>query len=270
MDEIKRFQVRGIPGSVARVSFNGRIADYWSPKGGSKHLLIAHDGQNIFDPSSATFLRQTWRMAQTAIRVFQEFDLQPPIIVGVFHSSNKKDPHGRIKDLTPESAFRDGIIPTNPISEISLDDLRGNNYLDQICHEIVPKIISKTNSQFEPRNTAMIGSSMGGLATLNAFSRFPDVFDTCLSFSPHWTLAGQPLVENLIGNLPRPERKKLWMSRGTKGLDASYEPFQNRADQLVRNLGWNSNFSTKVYHRTGHNERSWASYLDQALKFWIN
>ncbi len=270
MNEIKRFQVRGIPGSVTRASFRGRVADFWSPKGGSQHLLIAHDGQNIFDPRSATFLRQTWKMAQTAIRVFKEFDLQPPVIVGIFHSSNKEDPHGRIKDLSPELAFRSGIAPSNPIAEISLEDLRGNKYLDQIWNEIVPTVISRTNSQHQPNTTAMIGSSMGGLATLNAFSLFPDYFDTCLSFSPHWTLAGQPLVEYLIGNLPKPEKKKLWMSRGTKGLDSSYAPFQERADQLARQLGWSHNFRTTVYHRTGHNERSWASYLDQALKFWIN
>jgi len=59
------------------------------------------------------------------------------------------------------------------------------------------------------------------------------------------------------------------MSRGTKGLDASYEPYQLRADELVRQKGWNSNFITKVYHRSGHNERSWSRYVDEALRFWL-
>ena len=49
MQEIKRFQVRGVPGEVVRVQFGSRIVDYWIPKGGTDRLLIAHDGQNVFD-----------------------------------------------------------------------------------------------------------------------------------------------------------------------------------------------------------------------------
>jgi len=69
MKEIKRFQVRGIPDQVTRVDFAGRIVDFWGPEGGSDSVLIAHDGQNIFDPRSATHLRQTWRLAQNAIKL---------------------------------------------------------------------------------------------------------------------------------------------------------------------------------------------------------
>lgn len=54
MKEIKRFQVRGIPGAVTRADFSGRIVDFWAPDGGSDHVLIAHDGQNIFDRKTAT------------------------------------------------------------------------------------------------------------------------------------------------------------------------------------------------------------------------
>jgi predicted alpha/beta superfamily hydrolase len=273
MKEIKRFQVRGIPGAVTRADFSGRIVDFWAPDGGSDHLLIAHDGQNIFDPRSATFLRQTWKMAQTAIRVFSDSKLRPPIIVGIFHSSNKSDPWGRLKDLSPESAFRSGIQPLKTHDSETLFDiaqLRGNQYLDQIFNEITPAISSLFTHKATPDTTAMIGSSMGGLATLNAFSRHSDFFNTCLAFSPHWVLAGNPLVDYLISNLPHPANRKFWMSRGTKGLDASYEQFQNRADEMTRKAEWGKRFKTKVYHRTGHNERSWASYLDEALKFWID
>jgi predicted alpha/beta superfamily hydrolase len=273
MNEIKRYQVRGIPGSVSRVEFSGRIVDFWGPKGGSEHLLIAHDGQNIFDPRSATFLRQTWRMAQTAIRVFEEARFNPPIILGVFHSSTKMDPWGRVKDLSPETPLKSGIAPIYPGNsepEFDLTDLRGNDYLDTIFQRIVPTVIKQFDSHHLPEKTAMIGSSMGGLATLNSFARNANSFSTCLSFSPHWVLAGEPLVDYLINQLPQPSGRKLWMSRGTKGLDASYENFQNRADSLARKSGWKSNFVSKIYHRTGHNERSWASYLDEALRFWID
>jgi len=54
MQEIKCFQVRGVPGEVVRAQFGPRIVDYWIPKGGTDRLLIAHDGQNIFDGKTST------------------------------------------------------------------------------------------------------------------------------------------------------------------------------------------------------------------------
>lgn len=273
MKEIKRFQVRGIPGSVTRTDFSGRTVDFWGPRGGSSFLLIAHDGQNVFDPRTATSFGQTWKMAQTAIRVFREFHLQPPTIIGVFHSASKSDPWGRIKDLTPESALKNGIISIqqeNSAPLFGLDELRGDRYLDEIFQNVVPTISKKLGISPSSEKTAMIGSSMGGLATLNSFSRYSDAFKTCLAFSPHWVLAGNPLVDYLISQLPNPKNRKLWMSRGTKGLDKSYEQFQDYADELARNAGWTHNMRSLVYHRTGHNERSWSSYLDEAIRFWLD
>ena len=270
MKEIKRFQVRGIPDQVTRVDFAGRIVDFWGPEGGSDSVLIAHDGQNIFDPRSATHLRQTWRLAQNAIRVAKEYQKKPPLIIAVFHSSNKQNPYGRVKDLSPEDAFRSGIQPSKPIAELDIKDLRGNEYLTQIFHEILPAISEATGTVSSPNNTAMLGSSMGGLATLYAAAKFSDSFHTSLAFSPHWVLAGNPLVEYMIDNLHQHPERKLWMSRGTKGLDASYQPFQELADKLARKNGWHTNFVTKVYHRTGHNERSWSRYVDDALRFWLS
>jgi predicted alpha/beta superfamily hydrolase len=140
-----------------------------------------------------------------------------------------------------------------------------------IFDETVPAIAELTKSTSTPEKTAMIGSSMGGLATLYSAIKHPERFHTALALSPHWTLAGDALVEWMIPQLPRDKQMRVWMSRGTKGLDASYEPFQDRVDLMMEELGWNARrFITKVYHRTAHNERSWASYVDEPLRFWLN
>lgn len=268
MEQIKRFQVRGLPGLVHRVGLEGRIVDYWAPDGGSDHLLIAHDGQNIFDRRTATFM-YTWKLAQNAIRVARESGKKAPLVIGVFHSSTKGDPNGRAKDLCPEDPFRDGMKPLAP-PLITSNQLNGNSYLEKIFDEIVPKISTATNTKLVPSNTAMIGSSMGGLATLNALIRHSSRFHTALALSPHWTLAGNPLVDWTISNLPNRPEHRVWMSRGTKGLDASYLPYQNRADEMMRDLSWGTRYRSKVYHRTTHNERSWASYVDEPLRFWLS
>jgi predicted alpha/beta superfamily hydrolase len=117
----------------------------------------------------------------------------------------------------------------------------------------------------------MIGSSMGGLCTLNAIAEYSDVFHTALSLSTHWPLGGDPLVDALIGNLPAPGKHSIYMSHGTKSLDAAYGPFQKRADELMLKKGYRqgADMLSRVHVRTGHNEKAWASYIDEPISFWL-
>ena len=272
MQEIKRFQVRGVPGEVVRVQFGPRTVDYWIPKGGTDRLLIAHDGQNIFDGRSSTHRGQTWQMAQSAIRVSRDLGIAPPVIIGIWHSGTKDNPLGRMKDLTPEIYFKAGVpISADAIAWLggSFDTtlLNGEMYLREIFEKYIPAIAPG----IPPSQTAMIGSSMGGLATLYAVAQMPERFSTALALSPHWPLGANGLVEKTINSLPLPGTHKVWMSHGTKGLDSGYAPYQIYADQLMHERGYRTNnFTSRVYPRSGHNERSWARYLDQPLSFWLS
>jgi hypothetical protein len=269
MKEIKRFQIRGVTGDIKRVDFQGRTVDYWLPKEPAERLLIAHDGQNVFDGTTSTHRGQTWKMAQSAIRVSQELGIKPPAIIGVWHSQTKENPWGRGKDLVPERYFRDGIKVHSDYAKVleDLSILQGDAYLEKIFTQYVPSIAPG----IAPEKTAMIGSSMGALATLYALAQLPDRFTTALALSPHWPFGANPLVEKTILSLPIPGPFKVWMSHGTKGLDAEYAPFQNVADQLMHEHGYrHHNFISKVYKRSGHNERSWAKYLDQPMHFWLD
>lgn len=195
MQVISHYQVRRVPGVVKRAEIAGRTVDFWSPARPS-HLLIAHDGQNVFDPRTAT-RRNTWRMAQNAIKVFEEHGLTPPAIIAIFHSGSKSDIHGRAKDLSPQGAFEKGIQPLMK-TELQVGDLRGDDYQQLIAEQIVPTVTSFLNFTPNFSETAMIGSSMGGLATLNALTLRPEFFKTALAFSPHWVLGGKPLAKPFI------------------------------------------------------------------------
>ena len=268
MKEIKRFQIRGVAGEVKRVDFDGRIIDYWLPKEPATHLLIAHDGQNVFDGRTSTHRGQTWKMAQSTTRVSKELGITPPAIIGVWHSGSKQDPWGRGKDLVPQRYFQDGIAVHNDFAAVFQPELlHGDRYLQTILGKYVPAIAPGILAA----NTAMIGSSMGGLATLYAVAQFPDRFATALALSTHWPFGGNALVERTIAELPNPTKHKIWMSHGTKGLDSAYAPFQHYADKLMHERGYlPHNSVSKVYERSGHNERSWAKYLDQPMRFWLN
>jgi predicted alpha/beta superfamily hydrolase len=270
----KQFQLRGVPGMVNTTYFGQRRVDFWAPPGPTQHLIIAHDGQNIFDHRSATY-RSTWKLAQTANRVFNSAQLPAPIIIGVFHSSSKSDPNGRGKDLTPKLSFESGVLPALeniPIqNRVEIEQLRGDEYQKQIAEHIIPAITQAIGHQVVPDKTAMIGASMGGLASLYGLIKFPDLYKTALALSTHWILGNQPLVEDLIRRLPIGDGHKVWMSRGTSGLDANYEDCQQLADQLMIKSGWslNKNFKSVVFNRASHNERAWARQLPEVLEFWL-
>lgn len=265
MQEIKRYQIRGVPGEVVRTRFEDRIVDYWSPRGGSEHLLIAHDGQNVFDGRTSTHRGQTWKMAQAAIDVANEFGVKPPTIVAVWHSSTKDNPWGRAKDLAPQQFFtEDAYVDPRWSIKDSTIELHSDRYLEQIFDEIVPTVYGFA----APEKTAVIGSSMGGLATLYAAIRHPEKFTTALALSPHWVISNEDFARSMVEALPLTH--KIWMSRGDKGLDKEYPPLQNFVDQLMRERGFTKNYESKVYKRSGHNERSWAKYLHEPLRFWLN
>lgn len=271
MEILERYQIRGVPGYATRSEFGVRRVDIWSPANPT-HLLVAHDGQNIHDRRTAT-RRRTWDLARTSIKVAEEVGVTPPAIIGVFHSGSKADPFGRYKDLTPEAPYRAGLKPVVPKNRSGMDmsALRGDEYQKLIATEIIPAVSEFLGATFTRDRTAMLGSSMGGLATLYGVGLYPNIYGTALSFSPHWVIGENPLVDALIDGLPSADRMKLWMSRGTKGLDSSYEPFQDYADLRAQERGFvlGQNFLTKVFERTSHSEKSWASYADQAIRFWL-
>lgn len=272
MELIKRYQVRGVSGEVNRVNFAGRIVDFWIPRATTQHLLIAHDGQNVFDGKTSTHRRSTWEMAQSAIRVSGHLGITPPAIIAIWHGGSKQDEHGRAKDLSPQRFFQeDVVINSANVVKADLENLRGDQYLNMIFDQIVPEILAAYELKISVGNRAMIGASMGGLSTLYAGIQRPEQMSALLALSPHWTIGGNHLVERTIEELPKPGTHKIWMSRGTKSLDADYKPFQELADRLMKEKGYRigHDFVTKVYEKSSHNERSWASYLDQVMKFWL-
>ena len=279
MQIVKQFQVRGAAGEVKRTRLAGRTVDFWAPTPPTPFLLVAHDGQNIFDKSTSSHNR-TWELAGTATKVAAQFGIPAPVIIAVFHSSNPSDPYGRGKDLAPQDVFTGGVEPAVNLSGIwptpeptfPLSELRGNQYIKEIAETIVPSICNYLGHEIVPEGSAVLGASMGGLAALNTLARYPDIFHTTLSFSPHWIVGKEPLVERLMGALPAPGNHNIWMSRGTKGHDSRYGPYQELANDLAlaADYKYGKDLATPVFNHTSHNERSWSSYVNQALRFWLS
>lgn len=281
MIDLEEFQVRGVSGSVKKVRIGKRTVDYWAPKNPGKHVIVAFDGQNVLDKRNIGInphQRATWELAQSAVRIAEKNNILPPTVICVYHTPYDEDNLGRLKEYTPKRFMgqRDNwMIESYGLYNVSVDSFLGDLDADQlitdITDSIVPQITSRINQLISPESTAIIGASMGGLAAIYSTIERSDFFHTALSFSPHWVIGGDQLASKMMSEFPAPGKHKLWMSRGTKGLDALYEGSQDLADRLIKSRGYveNKNLVTRVLNKGAHSNATWAHYAPAALDFWM-
>jgi predicted alpha/beta superfamily hydrolase len=279
--ELEKFQVRGLPGVVNKVRFLDRKVDFWAPEIPGEHILVAFDGQNVLDKRNIGInphQRATWKLAQSAIRIAELKDLTPPTVICIYHTPYDFDPIGRLREYTPARFMNkkeDWVNESFGLYKGDVGDfvdrLTSEDLLNSITEEIVPSITDRIGQSINPAKTALLGASMGGLAAIYGVIQKPNFFHTALSFSPHWVIGGDALAEKMMNQYPAPGNHKLWMSRGTKGLDAKYEQSQKIADQRIRSRGYSDgrNLITKVLNRGAHSNATWARYVPGALDFWM-
>jgi predicted alpha/beta superfamily hydrolase len=266
--EEHEFFVRGVREPILRVRIGERWVDVWIPRGTPSGLLVAHDGQNIFDDRSATH-RQTWDVARAAERAAARLGVTPPAVVGVWNGSTVQRPYQRGYELVPQKLIST-VTKVDPQVANWFDHshLCGDEYQSELAEVIIPRVAEMIDTNLP---VAMMGSSMGALATLYALGERPELYGCGLAFSVHWPFAGDSLVDALINHLPAPGKVRVWMQNGTGGLDSSYAPFQLRADALLISRGYRRgrDFVSRVLRRSGHNEWSWARRLPDAIEWWL-
>ena len=266
--EEHEFFLRGVREPVRRVRSGDRWVDVWIPRGTPSGLLVAHDGQNIFDDRSAMH-RQTWDAARGAVRASARLGVTPPAVVGVWNGSTSQRPYRRGYELAPQKLMSTAMqVDPRLANWFDYSQMCGDDYQIELAEVIVPRVCEMIGTEVP---VAMMGSSMGALATLYALGERPELYGCGLAFSVHWPFAGEPLVDALVNHLPAPGKVRLWMQNGTGGLDAAYAPYQRRADALLASRGYRfgRDFSSRVLRRSGHNEWSWARRLPDAIEWWL-
>ena len=268
--EIEYF-IEGVSSPVRRFNIGERTIEYWAPETATDRILIAHDGQCIFDTRTAKN-STTWELVQNSIKVAAELDVTPPLIIGVWHQGQVGDSVARGLDLSPDSYFKPGIplFPKN--GPFDINATKGDVYLNEIFTSYLPEVLSRTNAAYSPERTAMIGASRGGLSTLYALKDHSEKFHSALAHSTHWAIGKYPLVDLTIAGLPEPGKHKIWMAHGTQGFDSEYGEFQDHAHQLLLDKGYSfdRDLAFTLYEGAAHTESAWAAQVGDSLRFWIN
>jgi predicted alpha/beta superfamily hydrolase len=234
-------------------------------------LLVMHDGGNLLLPREQAWNNQNWGITDSLEAGLVSAE-RLPVIIGVYTGEGTS----RYNELSPESivqavpdAFELIAAEARPTSNVSISV----EYHEFLAKEVLPKVAADLGIEMHPSRTAIGGSSMGGLASIDGLAQHPDVYGTALAFSTHWPFGGSVAVDLLIDALPAAGTgHRLWLDSGNKELDAAYPPFHYEAiDRLVaRNWRRDHDFEARIYAGTGHQEKFWAARWPDAVNWWLN
>lgn len=251
-----------------------RWVDVWLPKKGlssaSMALVLAQDGQNVFDPITA-YGGQSWELHLAVQRLLDSQQIRPCMVVGIWNSPN------RFNEYLPVPA----VIGLDSASLVTLKAERmaapqSDVYVAWIDQVLMPFLLSQYPISTNADDRFLIGSSMGGLISAYLLSRLPHQFGGAMCLSTHWPLSlkrndiaySAPYRGWLLEQMPVLQHKRLYMDHGDQTLDSFYAIHQQAFD-----AAWNgqtafpNNYRSLSFEAAAHNEASWRARLSIPLLF---
>jgi len=208
-------------------------------------VLYMHDGQNLFD--DATSYVGEWKVDETlnALSKAGKLDL---IVVGIDNGQEK-----RMTELNAWDSPRFGAA-------------EGRAYMDFVVNVVKPLIDSSYRTLPDRANTAIMGSSMGGLISHYAIAQYPSVFSKAGVFSPaYWTA---PTSFEFFASRPVPRDARIYLLMGELEGD-SMVPDVQRMAQVLRQAGHPADRTVlKIVPGARHNEGFWSEEFGQAIE-WL-
>lgn len=255
--------------------------EYGAARGKRFPVLYMHDGQNLFD-KGLTAYNQEWQMDEAIPRMVRQGDLRSWIVVGV------QSPKARYTALFPQRIFSllspdykrrvEGLETSEPKGPLAGDD-----YLKFIVGTVKARVDREFRTLKGPEDTAVMGSSMGGLMAFYAMAEYPAVFGQAAAVSMHLPLAGverggdhskwaaestEAFRRYLAAPRMKPGKNRLYIDHGTATLDEAYAPYSKLFIPMLEAAGWKSpDFMFRTYAGAEHNETAWSQRVDIPLAF---
>ena len=250
-----------------------RNVDVWLPPDYEKDpkkrysVLYMHDGQNLFNPKES-FGGVDWAIDETMTRLIKEKKIKETIVVGIWNTPR------RSLEFMPQKAFdRAATYTKNPNQSppAAFTDSGSDNYLRFIVQELKPFIDRTYRTNSDRKNTFIMGSSMGALMSLYAVSEFPEIFGGAGCLSTQFPLGRGVMLDYMKKHLPSPKQHKIYFDYGTKTLDKDSEPYQRKADAIMRLKGYKSgkNWITRKFEGEEHSEKSWRKRADIPITYLL-
>ncbi len=244
-----------------------RHVEIWLPPGYDEHpaarypVLYMQDGQNLFDPRTANE-GVDWGVDEAAGRLVASGTIPPIIVVGIWNTAD------RFAEYSPWH--------------------RAPEYARFLIEELLPRVNAAFRTKTGPANTAVMGSSMGGLVSFYLVTHHPEVFGACGCLSSHFPLSeafiaqvlhdtaapAHPdttpyIIRDIAAGLRAPAGARYWFDYGSIGLDSTYGPTHAavQAWLLAQGRREGRDFVVRPYPGTSHSESAWRARLEDPLTF---
>ncbi|HEX6099435.1 MAG TPA: alpha/beta hydrolase-fold protein [Thermoanaerobaculia bacterium] len=249
---IRPGRIERIPDFPSQVLGNLRQVTVYLPAGYDERqdvrypVLYMQDGQNLFDAERAYVPGNHWRLQEAADAAIGERTARPMIIVGVDHAGPARiDEYTPVKDPKHNGGGRSG------------------DYARFLIEELKPAIDARFRTLPDAEHTAVGGSSLGGLVSLDLALKHPEVFRAAAVMSPSVWWSGRAIlgdVDAFGGPAPR-----MWLDIGGREGGEALNDARTLRDRIAAK-GW-SDFEFYEDRRADHSERAWARRVRQVLEF---
>lgn len=208
-------------------------------------VIYMHDGQNLFD--EATSFAEEWNVDNT-MNALSQVGLEA-IVVGVFNTEGRLDEYSPFED----AEGRGGA---------------GDRYLDFLVDTLKPRIDRDFRTRPGRDHTLVAGSSMGGLISLYAFFRRPDVFGNAGIMSPSLWFAERSIFPFVEAAPYTPG--KVYLDVGTlEGKETVADVRHLRELLLGKGYRRHRDLVYVEAKGAGHSESAWSQRLHFAVDFLL-
>ena len=222
----------------------------WLPPGYNKDknkrypVFYMHDGQNLFDPRTSSMFVD-WQVDETADSLIRKGEIKPIIIVGIYNTEDRSEEYS--------------------------DTPLGHLYMKLIVKKIKPFIDSKYRTMKDRKNTAVGGSSLGGLISMMCAWEYPNIFSKAACFSPAFKISDIDYVKNVLKYFGKKKNLSFYIDNGGVDLDARLLPGVNEMVNALEGKGFIKAKNLFVYidKTATHNEAAWAKRVWRPLKIFF-
>jgi predicted alpha/beta superfamily hydrolase len=251
LERVERYHLhsRALPDPDLRCVLVYLPPQYASEPGRRFPVFYLHDAQNLIDPKTSYVAGQTWRVHETADRLTLAGEIDPVILVGVANAGLR-----RMAEYTPGRDLR-------------LGGGEGRSYGRLLIDELKPLVDRTYRTCPGPQDTALGGSSLGGLISLFLGLERPDVFGKIAAMSPSIWWDQRSIISRVGKAVPRPDLR-VWLDMGTGEGPRHVRDAGMLYRQMLRQ-GWRDGLDVQYFIAEGaeHNEGAWAARFDRVLRF---
>ncbi|MTV40038.1 alpha/beta hydrolase-fold protein [Duganella radicis] len=207
-------------------------------------VLYMHDGQNLFDPKTAAF-GTAWEIGTNMDKLIAAGVIEPAIVVGI--------------DNTPER-----IAEYTPCCDKEHGGGKIDAYAAFIVDTVKPWADANLRTLPDREHTAIMGSSLGGIASVYIAQKYPQVFSRAGGVSSSFWWNDQTFIKNVPARQP----VKFYIDAGTDG-DGISDTRKMRDAMLAQ--GYQLGQDLYYYEAEGgsHNEKSWSARVHLPLTWFF-